>query len=196
LTRLLSHHPHPTPRSQSRTQLDRRPGCLRARCNPQGDTDHQPKVRRRPRVFAFLSMPIDMPALSPYPLCSSLTAWIPTASLMWASRPSKTPRAAASASHSSKWPRCATPPPDASGLARPTHPPRPHPRARPATQPVPIPPPALSAPSNTASWAATSPSLARLVRWRVAQRWSALVSALARTSPAADRAASPGHEAV
>jgi hypothetical protein len=50
LTRLLSHHPHSTPRSQFRTQRDRRPGRRRARCRPQGDADLQLGVRRRPSV--------------------------------------------------------------------------------------------------------------------------------------------------
>jgi len=47
---LLSHHPHPTPRSQSPKQRHRRQGRLRARRHPQGDADHQPGVRRRPSV--------------------------------------------------------------------------------------------------------------------------------------------------
>ena len=45
LTRLLLHHPQPTHRSQSRGQLHRSRGRLRARCRPQGDADHQPRVR-------------------------------------------------------------------------------------------------------------------------------------------------------
>jgi len=72
LTRLLSHYPHPTPRSQSRRQLHRRPGCLRACCRPQGDEDHQSLVRRHPRVFTVLSAPIDtLATLSPSPLLPS-----------------------------------------------------------------------------------------------------------------------------
>jgi hypothetical protein len=54
LTRLLSHYPHPTPRSQSPRQHNRRPGRLRARCRPQGDEDHPSRVRCCPIVFAFV----------------------------------------------------------------------------------------------------------------------------------------------
>ena len=50
--------PPPIP-LQSRGKWHRAQGRLRARCYPQGDTDHQPRVRRRPRVFAFVSAPID-----------------------------------------------------------------------------------------------------------------------------------------
>ena len=50
--------PPPIP-LQSRGKQHRAQGRLRARCYPQGDTDHQPRVRRRPRVFAFVSAPID-----------------------------------------------------------------------------------------------------------------------------------------
>jgi hypothetical protein len=50
LTRLLSHHPHPTPCSQSRRKRHRIRGRLCARGHPQGDADHQLRVRRRPSV--------------------------------------------------------------------------------------------------------------------------------------------------
>ena len=67
LTR-LSHHPHPTPRSQSPRQQHRIRGRLCVRCHPQRDKDNQPGVRR-PRVFAFMSAPVDT--------CLSLTGPAP-----------------------------------------------------------------------------------------------------------------------
>ena len=42
-------------------------GCHCAGCHPQRDEDHQSQVRRRPRVFAFASVPIDMLAIPPPP---------------------------------------------------------------------------------------------------------------------------------
>ena len=62
LTRLLSHQSHPAPRLQYCGQPHRRRGRLRARSHPQGDTDHHPEVSHRPRVFAFVSAPIDTKA--------------------------------------------------------------------------------------------------------------------------------------
>ena len=44
---------------QSHAQWHRARGRLRARCRPQGDDDHQPQVRRWPRVFTFVSAPTD-----------------------------------------------------------------------------------------------------------------------------------------
>ena len=58
LTRLLSHRPNLSHALQSLWQQYRRRGRLCTRCRPQGDADHQPEVRRRPRV-SFLSAPID-----------------------------------------------------------------------------------------------------------------------------------------
>jgi hypothetical protein len=80
LTCLLSHYPHPTPRSQYRTQQHQSQGHFRPRCRPQGDEDHRAQVRIRPRVFAFLSAPVDTPALSRSLPCSSLTVWGTTTS--------------------------------------------------------------------------------------------------------------------
>ena len=68
LTRLLSHHPHPTPRSQSRRQRHRNRGRLRARCRPQGDEDHQPRVRRRTPSIRFRVSAIDTPSFSTWQL--------------------------------------------------------------------------------------------------------------------------------
>ena len=65
LTRLLSHRSHPAPRLQYWGQRHRSRGRLRARRHPQGDADHSALVRRRPRVFALVSAPIDTPTLSP-----------------------------------------------------------------------------------------------------------------------------------
>ena len=75
-TPILSHRAHPAPCSQSRKQWDRRRGSLRARRHSQGDDDLQPQVCRRPRVFAFVSAPIDMPTLSPFPSCPSLAQFL------------------------------------------------------------------------------------------------------------------------
>ena len=60
MTWLLSHHPHSAPHPQSRWQRHRRRGRVSARCCSQGDADHRSKVRHCPRVFAFMSAPIDM----------------------------------------------------------------------------------------------------------------------------------------
>ena len=46
LTRLLSHRSRSAPRLQSRLERDQSRGRLRARRHPQGDSDHQPEVRR------------------------------------------------------------------------------------------------------------------------------------------------------
>ena len=67
MTRLLSHRPHPDPRLQYRAQRHRSRGRLRARRHPQGDADHHPGVSHRPRLFAFVSAPIDMHLLSHCP---------------------------------------------------------------------------------------------------------------------------------
>ena len=64
LTRLLSHRSHPAPRLQYWGQQHRGRGRLRARRHPQGDADHHPGVSHRPRLFAFVSAPIDTPAYS------------------------------------------------------------------------------------------------------------------------------------
>jgi len=72
LTLLISHHLRSAPRSQSGVQPDWRRGRLRARRHPQGDAVHQPGVRAAPRVFAFVSMPIDTPTLSLSPPHPSL----------------------------------------------------------------------------------------------------------------------------
>jgi hypothetical protein len=125
--------------------------------------------------------------LTPLRLCL-VTAWSTTASTTRPRRPSKTPLAAASASPSSKRPRCATPPPDVPTpdlldspatptTASPTSPSSDSARASPTASPTP--PPALRAPSKPppAPRAASSPTLACLARRRAAQRWSALVSA-------------------
>ena len=48
LTSLLSDHSRPTPRSQYWGQRVRGRGRLRARSRAQGDSDHHPRVRRRP----------------------------------------------------------------------------------------------------------------------------------------------------
>ena len=65
MTRLLSHRPHPDPRLQYRAQRHRSRGRLRARRHPQGHADHHPGVSHRPRLFAFVSAPIDT-----RPLCA------------------------------------------------------------------------------------------------------------------------------
>ena len=62
LTRLLSHRSHPTPRLQYWGQQHRRRGRLRARRHPQEDADHHPGVSHRPRLFAFVSAPVDTPS--------------------------------------------------------------------------------------------------------------------------------------
>ena len=63
LTCLLpSHHLRSAPHPQSQGQQNRSRGRHCARRHPQGDADHQPEVRRRPRVFAFVSMPTDKKA--------------------------------------------------------------------------------------------------------------------------------------
>ena len=49
------------PCSQSSVKQHRSPGRLCARRHPQGDADPTTGVRRRPRAFAFVSMPLDMP---------------------------------------------------------------------------------------------------------------------------------------
>ena len=67
LTRLVSHCPDLSHALQSLAQRHRRQGRLRARCRPQGDADHHLPVRRRPRVFAFVSAPIDTHLLSHCP---------------------------------------------------------------------------------------------------------------------------------
>ena len=103
-THLPSYSAHGTHPSQYRKQLHRIRGRLRARCRPQGDADHQSQVRRRTLVFAFVSEPADKLALLLYPLCSSFTVLGTTASPTRPSRRSKTPRAAVSASTSSKRP--------------------------------------------------------------------------------------------
>ena len=59
LTHLLSHCFPTAPCSQSLPEQHRRRRRLRTRRHPQGDEDHQPQVRRRPRVFAFVSAPAD-----------------------------------------------------------------------------------------------------------------------------------------
>jgi len=46
---------------QYRRQSHQKGGRLRARRHPQGDKDYHPGVSRRPRVFAFVSAPIDTP---------------------------------------------------------------------------------------------------------------------------------------
>ena len=71
-TPTLSHRPNLTHALQYRVEPDWRHGRLRARSHPQQDEDHQTRVRRRPRVFAFVSTPIDTPTLSPSPSCPSL----------------------------------------------------------------------------------------------------------------------------
>ena len=48
------------PSHQYRWQQDRSHRRLCACCRPQGDADHQAVVRRRPRVFSFVSVPIDI----------------------------------------------------------------------------------------------------------------------------------------
>ena len=158
LTHLLSHCFPTAPCSQSLPEQHRRRRRLRTRRHPQGDEDHQPQVRRRPRVFAFVSAPADKLALSPYPICSSFTvSRTTTTSPTRPSRRSETPWAAVSASNSSKRPWCAAPPSDAPWRARL----QPQSRLRPQ-QPAnllthkwcishhsaPRPPPALGAPSK------------------------------------------------
>ena len=71
LTLLLSHHPHPNPRSQSRGELHQIRGHLCARCHPQRDKDNQPLVRCR-LVFAFMPAPIDTPHHQPHSSARSL----------------------------------------------------------------------------------------------------------------------------
>ena len=51
------------PNLQYRVEQDWRHGRLRARSHPQQDDDHQTRVRCHPRVFAFVSAPIDTPLL-------------------------------------------------------------------------------------------------------------------------------------
>ena len=80
LTRLLSHLSHPAPRLQYWGQQHRSRGRLRARRHPQGDADHHPGVSHRPRLFAFVSAPIDTPTLSPSPSHLSLAVSRATAS--------------------------------------------------------------------------------------------------------------------
>ena len=53
LTCLLSHCSHPTPRSQSRRQQNRSRRNHCAGCRRQGDEDHHPQVRCRPRSVCF-----------------------------------------------------------------------------------------------------------------------------------------------
>ena len=67
LTRVLSHPSHPVPRLQYWGQRHRRRGRLRSRCRPQGDANPTLGVRRRPRAFAFVSMPVDTRLLSHCP---------------------------------------------------------------------------------------------------------------------------------
>ena len=62
---LLSHCFPTAPCSQSLPEQHRRRRRLRTRRHPQGDEDHQPQVRRRPRVFAFVSAPVDTLTLPP-----------------------------------------------------------------------------------------------------------------------------------
>jgi hypothetical protein len=52
LTRLLSHHPHPTPRSQSHRQQHRRRRWQGSCCRAQGHADHYPEARatHTPRI--------------------------------------------------------------------------------------------------------------------------------------------------
>ena len=69
MTRLLSHRSHPAPRLQYWGQRHRSRGRLRARRHPQGDADHHPGVSHRPRLFAFVSAPIDTHASTPALLC-------------------------------------------------------------------------------------------------------------------------------
>ena len=64
LTRLLSHRSYPAPRLQYWGQRHRSRGRLRARRHPQGDADHHPGVSHRPRLFAFVSAPIDTHSFS------------------------------------------------------------------------------------------------------------------------------------
>jgi len=70
LTCLLSHHSHPTPRSQSLQQQHRSRGRLRARRHPQGDAAHQLRVRRRPSV-RFCVNATDTPDLCSAPRSQS-----------------------------------------------------------------------------------------------------------------------------
>jgi hypothetical protein len=93
LTRLLSHHPHPTSRSQSRSQLDRRPGRLRARCHPQRDDDHPSRVRCCPIVFAFVHC--QHPLTLPLPTFAAWATTSSAASISWATAPTP-PRASPS----------------------------------------------------------------------------------------------------
>ena len=58
----LPSHCAPTHPLQYPAQRHRRRGRRRARSHPQGDDDLQPRVRRHPIVFAFLSAPLDTPA--------------------------------------------------------------------------------------------------------------------------------------
>ena len=68
----LPSHCAPTHPSQYREQPNRSRGRLRARRHPQGDADHHPGVSHRPRVFAFVSAPVDTCLVShrPLPACS------------------------------------------------------------------------------------------------------------------------------
>jgi len=67
LTRLSSHHPHLTHPLQSLDEQAWDQGRLCVRYRPHGDEYHQPRVHRRPRVFAFVSATVDTRLLSHCP---------------------------------------------------------------------------------------------------------------------------------